>query len=473
MKKIISILLALMLILSVSVPTFAATLDQNATSGSAEVSYTADSTYTVTIPDYIIPSEQSENATQYSVTAKDVLIGENEVLKTTVEYDGVMTDAKGAELAYDLYIDGQKVNSGDVILKQAAGNPEGSPQVNFTAIAESAKYAGVYTDTVVFNFSVGEKTYTLDEINADDHLFGIGATKSEYVIAEFNEDYTSAIIFKNGEDSDGKMRGYSSYTETSDGYYKNTPFYNRTTLNDVVILNGVTNIGIYIFNECTSLTNITIPDSVTKIERYAFRGCKSLTSINIPDSVTRIDSGAFYMCESLTTIAIPDSVTILGSGAFEHCTGLTDITLPNSLTSIDESTFEYCSGLVNVTIPNSITSIGKRAFRGCKSLRSIKLPNSLISIGSGSRSNGSHIVGGAFMDCTSLTNITIPSGVSNIGCDVFQGCKSLSSVTILNRDAQIDNTYNFWNATTFYGYTGSTTETFANANGYTFVALDA
>ena len=56
---------------------------------------------------------------------------------------------------------------------------------------------------------------------------------------------------------------------------------------DVVIPDGVTEIGEMAFQSCKSLTDITIPDSVIQIGRYAFRGCTSLTSITIPDSVTK------------------------------------------------------------------------------------------------------------------------------------------------------------------------------------------
>ena len=56
----------------------------------------------------------------------------------------------------------------------------------------------------------------------------------------------------------------------------------------------------------------------------------------------------------------------------------------------------------------------------------------------------------AFEICTALTSITIPNSVTSIGEDAFYGCTLL---------------------TTIYGYTGSYAETYANTNGYTFVAL--
>lgn len=45
--------------------------------------------------------------------------------------------------------------------------------------------------------------------------------------------------------------------------------------------------------------------------------------------------------------------------------------------------FIDCSGLTNITIPNSVTSICCNAFNGCSGLTSITIPDSVTSIGYG------------------------------------------------------------------------------------------
>ena len=47
----------------------------------------------------------------------------------------------------------------------------------------------------------------------------------------------------------------------------------RSSINTLIIEDGVTSIGKYAFYNCTSLTSVTIPNSVTSIAESAFEGC--------------------------------------------------------------------------------------------------------------------------------------------------------------------------------------------------------
>ena len=70
-------------------------------------------------------------------------------------------------------------------------------------------------------------------------------------------------------------------------------------------------------------------------------------------------------------------------------------------------------------IHTSNDKLGISAFEGCRSLTSLTIPSSVTSIGAY-----------AFKGCSGLTSLTIPSGVTSIGNSAFEGCRSLTSLTI-------------------------------------------
>ncbi len=251
-------------------------------------------------------------------------------------------------------------------------------------------------------------------------------------------------------------------------------FYNDKTIicypagkkgNNYKIPDGVTSICRYAFSGCTSLTSITIPDSVTEIGGSAFENCSSLTSITIPDSVTSIGIGAFVGCSSLTSIMIPDNVTYIGGAVFADCSSLTEIKVSTQnakyvsvngvLYNKDKTTIMcYPAGKKdkNYKILDGVTEICTSAFNGCSSLTSITIPDSVTEIGVS-----------AFSGCSSLTGITIPDSVTRIDMSTFRGCSSFTSITIPDNVTYID----IW---AFNGCTGLTAiDVKAGNNNYTSV----
>ena len=89
------------------------------------------------------------------------------------------------------------------------------------------------------------------------------------------------------------------------------------------------------------------------------------------------------------------------------------------VTSIGNNAFVDCSGLTSIEIPSSVTNIGSFAFSSCRGLTSVKIPSSV-----------NNIWDGAFFDCDGLTSINIPSSVNNIWDYTFSSCSSLTSIEI-------------------------------------------
>ena len=138
----------------------------------------------------------------------------------------------------------------------------------------------------------------------------------------------------------------------------------------VIIEDGVTGIGFFVFSCSKYLTEIVIPDSVKNIEIYAFSCCISLKQITLPEGITSINDGVFSSCTSLTEIIIPKSVKSIERFAFSGCTSLTSIIFPPQVAFIEPSSvyedgvFDRCTSLATIFIPNN-----------CKNVEKIKIPN--------------------------------------------------------------------------------------------------
>lgn len=118
------------------------------------------------------------------------------------------------------------------------------------------------------------------------------------------------------------------------------------------------------------LEHATIEDGRTRINAEMFYDCPNLTDVYIPDTVTSIEYGAFFHCWSLQEIELPESLTTINAGAFTNC-GIQYIDIPRGVTSIEYETFSGCADLSTVTIPNSVTKIDDTAFKGCYDLKDI------------------------------------------------------------------------------------------------------
>ena len=164
-----------------------------------------------------------------------------------------------------------------------------------------------------------------------------------------------------------------------------------------------------------------IPKGMTEIPFRAFINCEDLTTVDIPDSVTCIVNAAFYGCSSLTEIVIPSSVTSIGAGAFAYCSSLKNIVIPNSVMQIGYNAFKSCTSLTNIVIPNGVTSIGDEAFccspgrrlviRNIRKLVTEKEPTTVT-------------------NASSLTSVTLPESLTELGKGVFLGCEKLETIYI-------------------------------------------
>lgn len=168
-------------------------------------------------------------------------------------------------------------------------------------------------------------------------MFGVGIAG---IVVAANDN----IYYNDVEPSDDEATSYGEEYRVENGilvsYVGNE--------DNVVIPNGITEIGADAFWSYTKLTSVTIPNSVKSIGEYAFQGCTSLTSVTIPNSVTSIGKQAFGGCTSLTIVTIGNGVISIGSGAFYDCHELTSVIIGNSIASVDYAAFEYCTNITSI-----------------------------------------------------------------------------------------------------------------------------
>ena len=264
-----------------------------------------------------------------------------------------------------------------------------------------------------------------------------------------------------------------------------TSIFGHLTVPAVIEGKSVTTFGDNAFRDCQSLANMTLPDGLTSIGYAAFYGCASLTSITIPSEVTSISGNPFHGCDGLSSIdaevgnpnyisvdgvlynaaqtkliaypggkvgyyTFPASVIDMESYAFRGSVGLAGVHMPQwlsdpkfygctNLTAIDVEAghplFSSLDGVVfntNLTelirypegksgpyaVPDGVTSIGNLSFIYCNALPNITFSSSVTNIDAF-----------AFRWNTSLTNLTIPAGIT-LHPEALLECKALLNINI-------------------------------------------
>lgn len=244
----------------------------------------------------------------------------------------------------------------------------------------------------------------------------------------------------------------------------------------------------YSFENCTNLKTIKLADGVQKLNACAFDGTQ-VESIYLPKTVDNVDALKSMMFLKSITVA-KDSTNYTSENGilfskdkkklvrYPAC-GAKTYTIPNGVVTINSSAFSS-SYIEKVNLPNTIKTIGTNAFKNCERLKYIKLNEGVTSIGT-------------FQGCKNLSYINIPSTVKKIEiCGLndiavrsveipenvqlvddysIYNCKYLDAIVFKGKNTEITtNAFRKMDVNTIYGPKGSTAEKYATNKGINFVS---
>lgn len=191
-------------------------------------------------------------------------------------------------------------------------------------------------------------------------------------------------------------------------------------------------VGSFAFANNANILEVTLPASLSEIKDSAFTG-SSIKKINLSEcsNISRIWQYAFANCKNLDTITFAtftstDDMAVklaINDYAFSGCTALVTLNLPENLGTLDSYAFKGCTALTTVNfVANAKFITPETTEGGTDPAPAAYDPAGLVTT----------IGDGAFMDCTSLTTVTLPYFIARIGNSAFENCTALATFTTMD-----------------------------------------
>ena len=155
-----------------------------------------------------------------------------------------------------------------------------------------------------------------------------------------------------------------------------------------------------------------------KARRWMNKWMLGVLTVMLLATIAALPAKAKYYEELTYTVSSEGKVTITDCN--NKASG--ELVIPAEIegypvVSIGKNAFYQCSNLTSIDIPEGVTSIAEDAFLGCSALESINIPEGVTRIESYT-----------FKDCSSLNNIIIPKTVTSVGRYAFSYCTSLTNI---------------------------------------------
>ena len=209
-------------------------------------------------------------------------------------------------------------------------------------------------------------------------------------------------------------------------------FYGCTALQGVNLSSNLKSIGREAFKDCVQLQSITLPKSLKEIREYAFQDCTGLEEVVFEDgvdfytnSVYCFYNNVFWGCSNLSKVKLPDNTPrnfYIPMGTFGYCSNLKSIVFPKNTRRIEQMAF-YRSGLESLdltTIESDVLYLqGYYTFAACENLTTVKAKGKVVFDGLYT-----------FQECTALETVTFTGSGDDytvMNPDIFKRCYNLRS----------------------------------------------
>lgn len=184
--------------------------------------------------------------------------------------------------------------------------------------------------------------------------------------------------------------------------------------------------------EVYELNEVVVPDSITKVDVFQFYNFKKIEKIEL-NGVRNVGKKAFYNCDSVKSVKLSSKLTRVGVDAFDDCDSVIFLCEAESKPSgwqetwnssnrpvywgVNENTFAEVDGLQFVVSNDTAVLV-----RYVGDAENVTIP-STVTIGENTYDVTS-IENYAFQNCEEVKSVTIPSTVTTVASNAFEGCSA-------------------------------------------------
>lgn len=178
----------------------------------------------------------------------------------------------------------------------------------------------------------------------------------------------------------------------------------------------------------------TLPSKIGDTKKYKITNLKIMGEINGTDLDFIDDMAGRYDWGRLATLDLSEAKIVKGGDYYYHGYYFGDFFCYTWDDVIGDYAFSGCRSLTNLTLPSSVTEIDYKAFAGCSGLISLTLPSSVTEIG-----------WCAFSGCSGLTSIYVSrESPASIETSTFEDANTEKCILYVPKGTYDDYRFTYW-----------------------------